>query len=49
MNYFIFGTLNLVQNFELLLLVHFNIYELNFELVHVESELSQHCWSGHMQ
>ena len=24
-------------------LVHFKICELNFELVHVESELSQHC------
>ena len=24
-------------------LLHFKICELNFELVHVESELSQHC------
>jgi len=28
------------MNYEL---VHFKMWELNFELVHVESELSQHC------
>jgi len=32
-NYFIFGTVNLVQNF-VSKLVHFKICELNFELVH---------------
>jgi len=30
-------------------LVHFKMCELNFELVHVQSELSQHWFSHHLQ
>jgi hypothetical protein len=38
------GTLFKMLNYERLTeLIHFKICELNFELVHVESELSQHC------